>query len=166
MARSKLDVLFDSAMVEAKGVSAENFVSSFFKRYPRMVSLAPSLEKIKSKEKQSGQRDHEATQRLGEIWLLPKFWELEDEIKDFVFAHEIGHYVLSEGISEPLWLVEALKLQGIDAWDASSLPFGQFNMDEAFADSFATYFIDETELKRRYPGWHTVVRQGVARTTK
>ena len=36
------------------------------------------------------------------------------------------------------------------------LPFAQYNMDEAFADSFASYAIDQ-EVKSRYPQWAALV---------
>jgi hypothetical protein len=70
-------------------------------------------------------------------------------------AHEIGHYVLTKKPTG--WLVNTAPTFGVDPWDTPNLPFGQFNYEEAFADSFATYHLNRSELRRRYPGWYQIV---------
>lgn len=135
--------------------NAATFSEGFFKRHPKLKRYAPT--KIVDKASGGGGSHPEARQAGREIQLYPKFWKLDDQTKDFVLAHEIGHYVLSEyGLSK---LIANLGELGIDPWDSSNLPFGQGNMDEAFADSFATHFLDTSELKRRYPEWAKVVEK-------
>lgn len=136
---------------------AAEFTVEFFKRHSVLHRFAPK--KIIAVEKAGAGAHPEARQIGEEIQLYPKFWALDGQTRDFVFAHEIGHYVLSRhGLSK---LIEALNKQGVDPWDTSALPFGQGNMDEAFADSFATYFLDRSELKNRYPQWDAVVHATV-----
>ncbi len=132
--------------------TAEEFAAAFFKRHSGLHKFAPK----KVVDKAGGGGAHpEARQAGSEIQLYPKFWALDAKTRDFVFAHELGHYALSSyGLPK---LIEDLTKQGVDAWDASTLPFGQHNMDEAFADSFATYFLNRGELKHRYPKWDAVV---------
>jgi len=135
--------------------NAASFTAEFFKRHPKLKRYAPS--KIVDKSSEGGGSHPEARQAGQEIQLYPKFWQLDQKTRDFVFAHEIGHWQLSEyGLTK---VVSDLGGLGIDPWDSSSLPFGQFNMDEAFADCFATYFLDPAELRRRYPMWETVVEK-------
>jgi hypothetical protein len=142
-----------SATAPKQPHTAATFVAAFFKRYPGLQRYAPT--KILDKSSGGGGAHPEARQAGNEIHLYPKFWALDPKTRDFVFTHEIGHYVLSEyGLPK---LIATLNKEGVDAWDSSSLPFGQGNMDEAFADSFASYFLDPGELKRRYPAWFTVV---------
>jgi hypothetical protein len=134
---------------------AASFAKDFFKRHPRLKRYAPS--KIVDKTSGGGGGHPEARQSGQEIQLYPKFWKLDDQTRDFVFAHEIGHWQLSEyGLTK---LISDLNELGVDPWDSSNLPFGQGNMDEAFADCFATFFLDPAELKRRYPAWETVVEK-------
>jgi hypothetical protein len=151
------------AVAEAKALEAESiktageselpeFLAEFGRSYPRLRHLIP---KVVEKDVSRGGGHPEASQHNNEIWIFPKFWLLDDETRDFVFAHEIGHHVLSQ--KNTLWIIETAKRFGVDAWDTSSLPFGQFNMDEAFADSFASYHVNPGELRRRYPAWLAIV---------
>lgn len=127
------------------------FVEEFFGRHPRLRRYAPS--RVVSKPGGSGAHG-EARQHGQEVWLFPKFWALPQDVQDFVFAHELGHYVLSEyGLSKFTQEAEAV---GVDPWE--NLPFGQGNMDEAFADSFATHFINPSELHSRYKDWEALVK--------
>jgi hypothetical protein len=132
--------------------TAEEFAAGFFKRHPTLHKFAPK----KVVDKAGGGGTHpEARQAGSEIHLYPKFWQLDTGTRDFVFAHELGHHALSVyGLAK---FIEDLGKQGVDPWDTSALPFGQHNMDEAFADSFATYFLNRSELKHRYPKWDVVV---------
>ena len=109
-------------------------------------------------ERQGGSGTHgEARQQGNEIWIFPKFWKLARKIRDFVLAHEIGHFV--QGRYGPTEFLQLGTELGIDLWDTSSLPFGQHNMDEAFADSFASYYLAPGELKSRYPEWKAMVER-------
>lgn len=134
--------------------SKAKYLSQFFRRYPK---LAPFQKQIRFLDREQGwSANHgEARQHGDEVWLFPKFWELPLSVRDFVVAHEIGHWVKSSfGGLEFIKLAESL---GLDPWDSDSLPFGQFNMDEAFADSFASYHTDG-DVNRRYPLWAQLVQ--------
>lgn len=131
--------------------TAESFAQGFFARHP-------GLRKYVSKrvlDKTGGSGSHpEARQAGDDIWIFPKFWKLDAETRDFVFAHELGHYVLTKfGLSKFVTLAGEL---GVDVWD--NPPFGQANMDEAFADCFATYMLSRAEIKTRYPLWAKIIK--------
>lgn len=96
------------------------------------------------------------------IELYPKFWSLGTSAQDFVFAHEVGHHVRERWSTQGF--VDAAAELGVDVWDAAALPFGQVNMDEAFADAFASYFTDG-DVKARYPAWTEIVRRAVGGRT-
>jgi len=132
--------------------TAAQFAVGFFKRHPNLHKFAPK--KIVDSANQKGSHQ-EASQQGDSIQLYPKFWLLDAEGRDFVLAHEIGHWMLDVyGIAK---LIEDLNKLGVDPWELSQLPFGWHNMDEAFADSFATYFFNRSELRQRYPEWDAVV---------
>ena len=133
------------------------WVQGFFRRHPKLARY--SKVKVNRVFGVSGSSGHpEASVKLGVIHLYPKFWDLPPDIKDFVFAHEIGHVVNGD-----FSLVDAAGVVGgVDLWgDAEPLPFGQHNMGEAFADSFASYFIDG-DVQRRYPAWARLVEYALA----
>lgn len=134
-------------------VSLQDFVSDFFRRHPKLKRFAPK--KVEHREG-TGTHHPEAQQHGDAIWIYPKFWKLPSlKVKEFTFAHEIGHYVLSEyGLPK---FVDVASSLGIDVWDSASLPYAQYNMHEAFADSFAAYHLDRAELKQRYPEWEQLV---------
>jgi hypothetical protein len=134
---------------------AASFTDGFFKRHPRLRKYASI--KVLDKSGSGGGSHPEARQTGGQILLFPKFWSQDASTRDFIFAHEIGHWVLSEFGSQPY--LKALTEAGIDGWDSDSLPFGQFNMDEAFADCFASHALVPGELERRYPAWVTVLKK-------
>lgn len=129
----------------------EEYLQGFFRRHRELKRYAPR----KIIEQARARGSQEAQQRGNEIWVFPRFWKLDPEVRDYVMAHEIGHYVQSRAPSSK-FMDEAAKA-GIDVWDTPNLPFGQFNMDEAFADSFASYHLEGNELHRRYPAWVAVV---------
>jgi len=132
---------------------AATFTKDFFGRYPKLKRYAPP--KVVDKSSGGSGSHPEARQAGNEIQLYPKFWKLDEKTRDFVFAHELGHWRLSEyGLSR---LVSDLAEVDVDPWDTANLPYGQFNMDEAFADCFAAYFLEAVELKRRYPMWVKVL---------
>lgn len=135
-------------------MDAKSFAEDFFKRHPNLRRFMPK----KVLDKPTGDSFHgEARQHGDEIWISPKFWKLDRKVQDFVFAHELGHYALSQrGLSN---MVNLAQQSGVDVWDVMSLPFGQHNMDEAFADAFASYHLTPGELKSRYPAWIGIVEQ-------
>ena len=99
-------------------------------------------------------RTNEASFTTKGVEVYPKFWTLDAKIQDWVLTHEIGHSVEDAvGLSG---LIKAAEDLGIDPWDTGNLPFGQFNMNEAFAESFASYHIDG-DVQRRYPLWAKLV---------
>jgi hypothetical protein len=142
----------------AEAEDAEQFLEGFLRRHPVMRTLVPK--RVRNKMPTSSHHHPEASQEGLEIWLFPKFWALDKSTRDFVMAHEIGHFVLSErgGLIK---LVPTGADLGLDLWDTSSLPFGQENMEEAFADSFATYYLARQELARRYPLWVKLIEATV-----
>ncbi len=136
------------------GEDASTFAVGFFKRHPHLHRYASI--KIVDREGSGGSHP-EARQQAGQIHLFPKFWHLDTPTRDFVFAHEIGHWVLDEyGMAK---LIKDLEESGVDAWDTSNLPFAQNNMHEAFADCFASLAITPAEVKHRYPAWAAVVEK-------
>lgn len=133
--------------------TAPEFAADFFKRHPKLQRFAPA--KVVDKQGTGSGAHPEARQSGNEVHLFPKFWALDASTRDAVFTHELGHYALSKyGLAK---LIEELAKHGIDAWDSSNLPFGQPNMDEAFAESFSTYHHHRSELHARYPGWEAAV---------
>lgn len=132
------------------------WVKGFYRRHPKFNRYSGI--KVNRVLDVTGPGGHpEASVQRGIIHLYPKFWVLDPDIKDFVFAHEIGHVVESH-----FSLVTAADAVGADLWgDREPLPFGQSNMDEAFADSFASYFMDG-DVQRRYPGWARLVEAALA----
>ena len=143
-------------------MTASDFASEFFKRYPKIYRFAPT--KFIDKTSSSTGTHPEARQADEAIWLYPKFWDQDDTIRDWVFAHEIGHYVLSKYSLAKL--ISTLEEQGIDGWDTASLPFGESDMHEAFASCFAEAFLNPEELQRIYPKWERVVSKVVNRTAR
>jgi GNAT superfamily N-acetyltransferase len=129
------------------------FVAGLYKRHPKLKSFTP---KVIGKTSGGSSSHPEARQSGSEVWLFPKFWDLDPKTRDWVFAHELGHFVQGERASGTEFLDRA-KEQGIDPWDTTNLPYGQFNMDEAFADCFAAYHLEPAELRRRYPRWEKLV---------
>lgn len=133
--------------------SLDGLLLAFFRKYPKLKSKAPS--KIMYVDKPGVGKHPEASQIHDHIELYPKFWKLpRDKSRFQVLAHEIGHYALSKrGLS---WLVNEAEKLGIDVWEIDQLPFGQYNMEEGFADAFASYYTDG-DVKRKYPEWAKLV---------
>lgn len=131
-------------------------LSSYLDEYAtRHPQLARQLPKVVAKSGTGSGSHPEARQFGDEIWLYPKFWRLDSQTRDWVMTHELGHYVRGR---RPLqWLIDTAARFGVDVWDSDSLPFGQFNMEEAFAESFAAYSLERSDLKSRYPAWVKIV---------
>jgi len=128
---------------------------------PQQVVWPPSLRKyerqikVKAKETGGSSSHGEARQHGSEIWIFPKFWTHTADIQRWIFTHEVGHWVLDKfGLQR---MIDLAGTMGIDPWDTSSLPYGQFNSHEAFADSFAAYHLEKAELRQRYPAWLRLV---------
>lgn len=153
MARDQLES-FRSVLTKnaSEGSQTQIFTTDFFAKHPKLRKYAPK----RVLDKPSGSGIHpEARQSGDDVWLFPKFWNLDSGTKDFVFTHELGHLFLSNfGLSK---FITLLQKEGIDPWDSSSLPFGQHNMDEAFADCFASYFLDN-DVSKRYPKWGDILK--------
>lgn len=133
------------------------WVQGFFARHSKLRRYSGIP--VVHVEDPSRQRHPEASWSRGSIELYPKFRKLSKGIQDFVFAHEIGHAVLSRWGSPKF--MAAAEAAGVDPWDTPNLPFAQHNFDEAFADCFASYHIDG-DVQRRYPEWARVVEAALA----
>lgn len=138
----------------AMGAKKDAFLAGFFKRNPKLRKYFGIPVEVSTG---SGGSGHQEASQIGDrIVLYPKFFNHRQSVQDFILIHEIGHWVLSlVGLKS---LIQDLSDIGIDAWDTSSLPFAQSNMHEAFADSFASYFLDG-DVKRRYPKWAEIVKR-------
>lgn len=72
-----------------------------------------------------------------------------------ILLHEVGHAFLDwYGMSN---LMEKGYEYGIDVFDTSSLPFGENNFHEAFAQMFSLIIENEYSVKKKYPKWWTLV---------
>jgi len=140
--------------VEASSNRLDSFLKEFFRRNSRLRKFAPK----DIREVSGGGGSHpEARQQGRSIKIYPKFWDLDFEAQTWVMAHEIGHYFLSE-YGYRKYTAKAPEY-GIDVWDTPSLPYGQFNAEEAFADAFAALFLNPSELKSRYAPWFGLLQE-------
>jgi hypothetical protein len=138
-------------LTEAR-LSPEAWIERFYRKRPKLGRYRP---RVRFKDGHGSGGHGEARQHGDEIWLFPKFWKLPAKTREFVFAHELGHYALSGRYSE---MMKVASTHGVDVWDTPSLPYGQFNGEEAFADCFAAYHVAPRELKTRYPAWVEIVK--------
>lgn len=86
----------------------------------------------------------EATQRGDSVLVGPKFFKLSPESKRSVLYHEFGHWYRDRFIG----------LAEIMGWAPGEGFFGLFDTftsEEGFAEAFAVYFVNPSELKQRYP---------------
>jgi hypothetical protein len=138
--------------VEVAEFDKDRFVAGFFSKHSKLSKYKGVRVVITSGGGRSGHG--QASQEGGKILLHPGFWKLNQAARNQVFAHELGHLALeSFGYSKMLKVAEALE---VDVWDSVSLPFGQSNGEEAFADSFGSYFTDG-EVQQRHPEWAKIV---------
>jgi len=145
--------------LDKKASSLDGFLDGFFRRHPKL-SKYRRLIRFRDREQGSSSGHGEARQHGDEVWVFPKFWTHQQGVQDFVLAHEIGHWVKSNNAFGSAFM-DAARSVGVDPWDTPNLPFGQFNMEEAFADSFASYYTDG-DVKRRYPEWTRLVEAVVS----
>ncbi|MFA6233494.1 MAG: DUF5661 family protein [Bacteroidota bacterium] len=133
-------------------------LKGFFRRHPALKRYAGIRVNIIDLD-----RGPEARQEFDHINLYAKFQKYPESHQDWIFAHEIGHWVLSEyGLAK--FIEDATEL-GVDVWDTHSLPRGQTNMQEAFADCFSEYFIGKA-TQRLFPAWAKLVEKQVKTVSK
>ena len=144
----------DGTVLKSLKVGSADYIPDFFRRHPSLGKYRNTP--FRMVEKPSGGSYPEARTMPRWIEVYPKFWDLPDgRARDFVLAHEIGHWVLAEfGMSNLVSIAQSI---GVDVWDRPSLPFGAINFDEAFADSFAEFHMDRAGFARRYPQWDRIV---------
>jgi hypothetical protein len=137
-------------LAAAREINFEAWLKRYFSSHPAMRKYSG----VPIRKVDFTSRTNEASFTSKGVELYPKFWTLDAMGRDFALTHEIGHSVESAaGLSG---LIKAAEALGIDPWDTANLPFGQFKMTEAFADSFASYHLDG-DVQRRYPLWATLV---------
>lgn len=93
----------------------------------------------------------EATQRGDAVYLGPKFFKLNSESKESTLYHELGHWYRDRfiGLSE---------IMGWEPGQGFYDLFGMGNSEEGFAEAFAVYFMNPSELKQRYPESHDKIK--------
>ena len=136
------------------------FLSNFYALRPalaRFAGVVPVKEKTHASQSRHPDASNEIVSGKDTIVLYPKFWTHDHDVQAFIFAHELGHWALSGpyGYTTARFIRVAAH-EGIDVWDTASLPFAAGNMEEAFADAFASYSTD-TDVLRRYPKWARLV---------
>jgi hypothetical protein len=136
------------------------FLSNFYALRPalaRFASVVPVKEKTHASQSRHPDASNEIVSGKDTIVLYPKFWTHDHDVQAFIFAHELGHWALSGpyGYTTARFIPLAAHA-GIDVWDTASLPFAAGNMEEAFADAFASYYTDK-DVFRRYPKWARLV---------
>jgi hypothetical protein len=141
------------------------FLSNFYTLRPalaRFANVVPVKEKTHAAQSRHPDAANEIVSGKNAIVLYPKFWTHDHDIQASIFAHELGHWVLSGpyGYTTARFIPLAAH-EGIDVWDTPSLPFAAVNMEEAFADAFASYYTDKDVL-RRYPKWARLVEKVAA----
>lgn len=134
------------------------FADGFAARHPKMAPHLALVHAVRDVDVIPRLRSEaEATAPGYEIHLSPKFYALDAATRDAVFAHEVGHVVQFHYTRDrSLRFVRAAEALGIDPWDTLGLPYGAFNMDEAFADAFMEYHL-RGDLFRRFPAWVPLV---------
>jgi len=157
----------EQSAVPGLQTKAASFSSAWLGRHPDMQRLHDAL--VTSVEDGKARASEEASYEQGKIVLKPKFYEMADkygqQTADYLYAHELAHGIES---TVPEWRDQATTL-GIDVWDVSALPLGQFNMDEAFAESAATVITKDPDgmrlLDERWPAWRKLAEWGIQRAT-
>lgn len=126
-------------------------VPAFYARHPSLGHWRPPILAA-----WGGGRVPEATyDARGRVLLYPRFWTLTRSEQDWILAHELGHHVESQiGLSG---LHVAMTALGLDPWDVASFPYAQVRSDEAFAECFAAYHLDPSDLLRRHARWADLV---------
>lgn len=142
-----------AGLLDARADRMATFLKGFYKRHVNLSRFKPTVKDMEGFG--SGADPWASLRGADEVHLFPKFWELDAKTRDFVFAHELGHWVSSKvSYSTVLRIAQD---HGVDLWDTSALPFGQFNGEEAFAEVFAVYHLNPAELLKRYPVWGKIV---------
>ncbi len=149
-------------IVEARDQSSDDhdpvvYAHGFFQRNPKLQPLL-------SVPVKNGPRygTEIASVRYETIILTDAFWDFvknHPADADFIFAHELGHYV-SDKITMREWYKKAAEL-GVDPWDTDNLPLSQFNAEEAFAETFAVIMMGDSiglGHLQRHSGWIALIR--------
>jgi hypothetical protein len=141
------------------------FLSNFYALHPalaRFASVVPVKEKAQASASRHPDASNEIVSGKDAVVLYPKFWTHDHDLQASVFAHELGHWVLSGPYGyTTARFISLADHYGVDVWDTPSLPFAAPNMEEAFADAFASYYTDK-DVVRRYPKWVRIVEAVVA----
>lgn len=136
-------------MVEAAAPKAiADFLPGFFKRHPKFAKFR-DVKMVDGGDGTARGTHPEAEVLPQKIVFYAKFWQQKDQkLRDWMVAHELGHWALHATVG----------LSGImDKVDLfSDLPFGQDNAEEAFAECFASYFLDG-DVQKKFPAWANAV---------
>ena len=155
--------LIDPVYSEAAGSfdasqALEEYSNGFARRWPK---ARKALKKLGLRLVYDGHLSGEGQYRSGEILIGSKFFKLSDEAaQDHVLWHELGHAV-SDKAGFPAWVAKAPEF-GVDVWDTTALPLGNFNSEEAMAETLAVLFQEDRvgmgHLRKRFPGWIDLAR--------
>lgn len=130
----------------------ESLVNAILDKYPMLKQYMTGVKVVMEKQ----DKGPEARTVGTTIHIYPKYWLLGMDAQDFVFAHEVGHVMM--GRISTMTLIDTAKDYGVDVWDTDDLPFSAINMEEAFCDAFATFVLDPTHLRHRYPKWMDIIK--------
>jgi hypothetical protein len=86
----------------------------------------------------------EARQQGNEVWVFPKFFAQDAGTRRHVLAHELGHWFRQEH-------VELRDIMGWEPGEGYFDVFGSPNSEEGYAEAFAVYLTQPSELRQRYP---------------
>lgn len=145
---------------EISNETAKEFAVGWIKRHSKWKALHSKI--VKSTKYGRARGSELASYEQGSIVLKDKFFDLlqqnDEQLADHLYAHELGHGV--ESTLGKKWMDKAAEL-GIDVWDTNNLPLGQFNMDEAFAETAAVVIMNDSHgmslLKNKWPSWLDLV---------
>ena len=144
--------LIESVRVNLSQDGLDEYIAGAVKRMPKFGKAYRSLRMVFDQKLTSEARQQTIFGAQG-IVFGPKFFRLSIGHRDLVLVHEIGHWVSGKvGLAE--WIRRAGDY-GIDPWDAGSLPWGEMNMEEAFAESFAVATMGHD---KRWTEWQRLAR--------
>lgn len=135
------------SLVEAAATSIATYLPGFFRRNPKLARFKSV--KMEDGGSRSGNGAHpEAEVYRQTVIVYDKFWLQSQALRDWMLAHELGHWALHEtvGLSGIMGVVDLF----------SDLPFGNDSSEEAFADCFASYFLDG-DVQKKFPNWVAAV---------
>ena len=139
---------FERMVEAAASKSIVDFLPGFFKRHPKLVKFR-DVDMVDGGDGTARGTHPEAEVLPRKIVFYDKFWAQKDQkLRDWMVAHELGHWALHATVG----------LSGImDRVDLfNDLPFGQDSGEEAFAECFASYFLDG-DVQKKFPAWASTV---------